>query len=369
MGVKNFKEFRSLLRKGIGTRTQKEFANEVNMAEPTINRMLNAEEISRPRKATLEKIAPQMRGVTLNELLTACGYEKESLKDLIAAVEDSIKNCLELSCNIRRLQALDTLQWRVREYTKDVGARVYIEEKPDSEVNALDAGAESTIELTVSWDYEDCVCTCKTEVYYIQSTEEVYYLFGYNMEHTQVERVFSDLDAKKILKCIFPNTEGEMVRNHIKGFGFYVDGTPKGFIDFLAEHSDVLAKMKMASPNARCLARYLDGDCEAFNEYAQEEYDTCGPCALISDIMTAESELKFRYYEKDVRIPEEEQNACIICEDNGRGIGDKLTRYLYACAKTLGLKTFGAVVYNTCYCEDSEFVYNTDTFGKNKVTE
>ena len=127
--------------------------------------------------------------------------------------------------------------------------------------------------------------------------------------------------------------------------------------------------MKMASPNARCLARYLDGDCEAFNEYAQEEYDTCGPCALISDIMTAESELKFRYYEKDVRIPEEEQNACIICEDNGRGIGDKLTRYLYACAKTLGLKTFGAVVYNTCYCEDSAFVYNTDTFGKNKVTE
>ena len=45
------------------------------MAEPTINRMLNAEEISRPRKATLEKLAPKMRGVTLNDLLTACGYE------------------------------------------------------------------------------------------------------------------------------------------------------------------------------------------------------------------------------------------------------------------------------------------------------
>ena len=90
MGVKNFKEFRSLLRKGIGTRTQKEFANEVNMAEPTINRMLNAEEISRPRKATLEKLAPKMRGVTLNDLLTACGYEKESIEEMVSAVVDDI---------------------------------------------------------------------------------------------------------------------------------------------------------------------------------------------------------------------------------------------------------------------------------------
>lgn len=369
MGVKNFKEFRSLLRKGIGTRTQKEFANEVNMAEPTINRMLNAEEISRPRKATLEKLAPKMRGVTLNDLLTACGYEKESIEEMVSAVVDDIKRCLDFCCNIKLLQSFEILQERLREYIGS-GAGIEIKEKPSSKVKALSAGAESTAEITVSWECDKYACKCKAEIYYIESTERVYYLFGYNIiENTQEERVLSDLDAKKILKCIFPNTEGEMVRNHIKGFGFYVDGTPKGFIDFLAEHSDVLAKMKMASPNARCLARYLDGDCEAFNEYAQEEYDTCGPCALISDIMTAESELKFRYYEKDVRIPEEEQNACIICEDNGRGIGDKLTRYLYACAKTLGLKTFGAVVYNTCYCEDSAFVYNTDTFGKNKETE
>lgn len=366
MGEKNFVEFRALLRKGIGTRTQKEFAAEVGMAQPTINRMLNEEEIGQPKKSTLEKFAHKMRGVTLNDLLASCGYERESIEEMASAVVDDIKSCLGLCCNMRMIQSLEVLQGRLRDYL-GFGAGIEIKENPNLKEKAYSVGAETTAEISVSWECDKFACKCKAEVYYVESKEGAYYLFGFDIvENKQVERVLSDLDAKKILKCIFPDTEGEMVRNHIKGFGFYVDGTPEGFVDFLSEHNDTLEKMKMASPNARCLARYLDGDCEAFNEYAQEEYDTCGPCALISDIMTAESEVKFRYYEKDARIPEEEQNACIICEDNGRGIGENLTNYLYACAKTLGLKTFGAVVYNTCYCEDSAFVYYTDSFGKNQ---
>lgn len=366
MGEKNFVEFRALLRKGIGLRSQKEFAAEVGMAQPSINRMLNEEEIGRPKRSTLVKFAHKMRGVTLNDLLASCGYERESIEEMASAVVDDIKSCLDLCCNIRMIQSLDVLQGRLRDYI-GFGAGIEIKENPNLKEKAYSVGAEETAEISVSWECDKFACKCKAEVYYVESKDGVYYLFGYDIvENKQVERVLSDLDAKKILKCIFPDTEGEMVRNHIKGFGFYVDGAPKGFVDFLEEHSDILSKMKMASPNARCLARYLDGDSEAFNEYAQEEYDTCGPCALISDIMTAESGIKFRYYEKDTRLPKEEQNACIICEDNGNGIGDKLTRYLYACAKTLELKTFGAAVYNTCYCEDSAFVYNTKTFGKDK---
>ena len=43
-----YKEFRTLLRCGIGTRTQKAFAEEINVSKEHLNRILNNREISRP---------------------------------------------------------------------------------------------------------------------------------------------------------------------------------------------------------------------------------------------------------------------------------------------------------------------------------
>ena len=48
------KEFKELLRKGIGSRTQKEFAAQTGIAQETISRMLNDTGISCPRIKTLD---------------------------------------------------------------------------------------------------------------------------------------------------------------------------------------------------------------------------------------------------------------------------------------------------------------------------
>ena len=50
-----YKEFRSLLRCGIGTKTQKAFAEEIDISKEHLNRLLNNREISRPSIGLLKK--------------------------------------------------------------------------------------------------------------------------------------------------------------------------------------------------------------------------------------------------------------------------------------------------------------------------
>ena len=48
-----YETFRSLVKKGIGSRTQKEFAEQAGISRVNLNRVLNAETIARPSKRTL----------------------------------------------------------------------------------------------------------------------------------------------------------------------------------------------------------------------------------------------------------------------------------------------------------------------------
>ena len=113
----------------------------------------------------------------------------------MSAVVDDIKRCLDFCCNIKLLLSFEILQERLREYIGS-GAGIEIKEKPSSKVKALSARAESAAAITVSWECDKYACMCKAEIYYIESTERVYYLFGYNIiENTQEERVLSDLES------------------------------------------------------------------------------------------------------------------------------------------------------------------------------
>ena len=76
----NQKKFRELLKKGIGLRTQKEFAAQAGMSPATINRMLNEDVIARPKIKTLEALTNHMHNVTYSELMDACGYETPGIE-------------------------------------------------------------------------------------------------------------------------------------------------------------------------------------------------------------------------------------------------------------------------------------------------
>lgn len=80
-GRGEYKEFRKLLRNGIGSRSQKQFAEETGISKEHINRMLNNKEIDRPTVGTLDKIAAAMDTVALDDLLISCGYKIYDIKN------------------------------------------------------------------------------------------------------------------------------------------------------------------------------------------------------------------------------------------------------------------------------------------------
>lgn len=63
--------FRTLLKKGMGTRTQTEFAHDCGFAQPMMNRLLNGKNPGMLKLSTLEHIAAAMYSVSLNDLLSS----------------------------------------------------------------------------------------------------------------------------------------------------------------------------------------------------------------------------------------------------------------------------------------------------------
>ena len=88
----NQENFRKLLRKGIGERTQKEFAKQTHVALITINHMLNKPQIPHPKQKTLKAFAENMENVSLEELMVACGYAELSIEDMVRNLEASIND-------------------------------------------------------------------------------------------------------------------------------------------------------------------------------------------------------------------------------------------------------------------------------------
>ena len=73
----NAERYQELLRKAIGSRSQKDFATIAGLSPFNLNRMLNDDlsNVSIPRKSTLRKIAEASEGrVTEAQMLDACGY-------------------------------------------------------------------------------------------------------------------------------------------------------------------------------------------------------------------------------------------------------------------------------------------------------
>ena len=90
-----YKEFRTLLRRGIGTKTQKAFAEEIDISKEHLNRLLNNREISRPSIGLLKKMAAHMQTITERMLLESCGYEIEPIEERAKRCEKQIAQGLQ----------------------------------------------------------------------------------------------------------------------------------------------------------------------------------------------------------------------------------------------------------------------------------
>lgn len=169
---------------------------------------------------------------------------------------------------------------------------------------------------------------------------------------------------ENIFGGVLPGGDVEILPATYAGYGFEVHGTPEGFVDFLNTHSDTFCDSKENAQLYRRVA--VDGEDpeEVFKKYGYSAFSV-GPCAVIADIMKKEAGDEYLYYTEDDSLPEDMRNSCIMNRaeyDFVEPLSNDTKYYLYECARTLKLPTFGVVYYNTTIQKAVCWQYNTETF-------
>ena len=115
-------KFRELLKKAIGGRKQKEFAEIAGLSYFNLNRMLKNDSNGVPKRSSLEKIAEASQGrVTVSQLLYACGYEPDEpdpsslpAGDPDETMTDGKKKCAAIAGQL--INALEKLSGSAQKY-------------------------------------------------------------------------------------------------------------------------------------------------------------------------------------------------------------------------------------------------------------
>lgn len=381
----SYKEFQNLLRAGIGSRTQKEFAQEIGMSKEHLNRMLNSEEINRPSKATLESIAAHMNSVTISQLLTACGYDIIPVETRVVRQEDAMLGAIGDIIDTRKPwqslnDVVDTLKLLGLEET---GKIRILQEK---ETENFDRG-ESYAVMEVSWgDNEYCFFTrfalfyCVTKKEHILLTDVCMdfdelkamgcmdrrfgYIRGEIIRCTKVTsaRKMRELNAveERLLRDIFGTEDFHNTEN---GYGFYYTETPKSFSDFLIEHKATFTTTKERS---KLFQRIVTGENpdKVFVDYRDKNTECTGTGAVISEILRKETGYEFMYMKKDPDMDDDADDSCIVVPSESvfpEKIPKNALISIYQAAKTLNIAEFGTCYYK-CYYKMAAVRYTTKDF-------
>lgn len=383
----NQKKFRELLKKGIGLRTQKEFAVQAGMSPATINRMLNEDVIARPKIKTLETLANHMHNVTYSELMDACGYETPGIEEVVRGLESDISDFFAFSDGISFFPSMEEMFKRLHSFVQRDGVqivRVSGKEYTGDDIpeDVKGKGAEEGTTVSIEWRYNNCECCTEFQVYYILTKGNKAIIVDTDIDkpfeapagskktyiqHTEIVSTKYSPAALRLLENIFggvfPGGDAEVLPATYAGYGFEVNGTPEGFVDFLNTHSGIFCD---SEENAQLYRRVVDGEDpeEVFKEYGESAF-AVGPCAVIADIMKKETGDEYLYYTEDDSLPEDMRNSCIMNRaeyDFIEQLSNDTKYYLYECARELKLPTFGVVYHNTTIQKAACWQYNTETF-------
>ena len=388
-----YTKFRELLRYGIGSRSQRAFALQAGISYEHLNRLLNQDEIGQPSRETLEKIANAMNTVSLDELLISCGYE-------IADPVETARGCYaQLTGGFAFLKEKKCSSWDSPEAFLDA-------------VNMLYGYEGGTLKVLVSGDYTP---KSKEEPYAEQYaivtfrwTDDVYsYGLAWGVlylktarEKTLIQEIITDreriLNMEGRIKAIFPdaksfpdgtgcfwvrkkkgeymaeqrllasifNVGDSYVRVEV-GYGFPYTCAPEGFMDFLTAHADTFCVNKENSAMYQAaLEPGADVD-KVFASFEDRYADSSGTAAVVAYILRKETGYDFLYFPKDENVPEEEDDSCIMVEDEN-GYEQKMSKEMevaiYNAAKLLKIPRFGVCYHNTMVTKTYMQDYETDNY-------
>ena len=389
---KDYKEFQNLLRKGIGSRSQKEFAEAVDISAPHLNRMLNNEKIARPSVETIKKLVANINGASLNEFLISCDYDPIRTEDLIVKVEDEF----ELGIEETKGNMVDSYDEfldlvRVLYLSETVIIRTHDEETVVSnEFN----NAEFKVSVDAHWEHETNMIATKFFLYYVKTSTGKIIITGSSLSNeenkkieTEWEEVSLPLGVDHVMRKTFHNSTLEKMKakktnsgpsmeelilealfsdDYILttriGYGFYYKKTPEGFKDFLINHASVFCT---TSEKLKVYQEVLqkDSDVDAiFNSfYNAEDKDECCTGMVVAEILRDETGLAFYYYDDE----EGNSDPCVMFEEEHAEKAKNINKYspmLFSYAKELKMPTFGLCYHQEKILRRKSCEFKTDKY-------
>lgn len=399
---KEYKAFRELLKKGIGDRTQTDFAEQCGISREHISRMLRERFIFRPSKSTLCKMAANMEGVSLAELYEACGYVDEAA---IITKKDS-----ELTETQKRKKM--PVWERVMANVKDLeeGFRSYIgfplgahfkdlfdhvqtfftaekvsfrirkaEGRPDGTERAVveascDIGAFRTMVLSVVYFHIDTNRNAVMDKVSFSgkdvldasglSEKEIDGFSGYGISLAEARYAIlmdcrtEDSMESRLLEAIF-GTNAEAMDTVVSGFGFYIREVPPHFWKFMLEHRDSFCQTEEETALFDTVIAEQGNPEKCLAEYSDPEYVGYGYAAAIARIMRKETGIPFEVYE-DRRGEYEDNPMCLICDDSYEIDNDKLESAAYQYAKELGIPYIQQCYFKTKIYKDANSIIKVE---------
>lgn len=403
-GRGEYKEFRKLLRNGIGSRSQKQFAEETGISKEHINRMLNNKEIDRPTVGTLDKIAAAMDTVALDDLLISCGYKIYDIKNR------AIESTGEVKSALNTVLAEPFNNWKSINDMLETVNMLYVS-NINGEFRAINTGtceeskehhwADSYAILEFKWREGDYSCKTWAILFftetksgriiptnYIMDLESLikYNAVTENMAGNKEHSVLGKDGTYVYFRNIKKPTENEVKETRLFswlfsgkgryittaiGYGFYYPHTPDGFKQYLMAHA---ASFCTTKENRELFQTAMEPGADVdslFAGYEGKNGFSSGTGAVVADILSMETGKEFLYMPKDEYIKndgmgEEHQNdSCVMVEEES-GMESRMPtdvlKAIYGAAKELGIPAFGVCYHLESYNKTKMQWYKTDEF-------
>lgn len=403
-GRGEYKEFRKLLRNGIGSRSQRQFAAETGISKEHINRMLNNKEIDRPTAGTLEKIAAAMDTVALDDLLIACGYKTYDIKNR------AIKSTGKVKAALNAVLAEPFNNWKSIEdmietvnilYVSNINGGFRVINTGTCEESKDHHWAETYAILEFVWREGDYSCKTWVILFFIETKSGRIIPADYAMDleslikYNAVTETMTDNKEHSVLgengiyvyfRNIKKTTENEVKKTRLLswlfsgegryittviGYGFYYPHTPNGFKQYLMTHA---ASFCTTKENRKLFEAAIKPGADPgaiFASYEGKNGFSSGTGAVVADILSMETGKEFLYMPKDEYIKddgmgrEHQDDSCIMVEEEF-GMESRMPmdvlKVIYGAAKELGILAFGVCYHLESYNKTKMQWYKTDEF-------
>lgn len=375
---KEYKEFQRLLKKGIGARTQADFAEQTGITKYHLNRMLNAKLISQPNRSTLATLAKYLANVSYEELLIACDYDVPPIEERAKAAEKEITEYFnDISGKISMIpikEMCDTMEMLYLTDCSDTHFAILNEEglSDNEDVN----GADLKRGITMHWGSNpNRSCETSFTLYYTKTSSSCIVPIKISEPKTKIKLLTEeDIKNRRGAAKLLANIFGSVSPVTYIGPGLKYDGIPKNFKKFLMNHAGSFCTSKERAALYREAIKE-DSDVEKVFEKFEDVAGGMGAGAVIAVILSEEmKDIKdgdenldhFYYWEKEERLDEAARTSFIMqarIDNSDEPVPDRALLKLYEYAKELEIEEFGLCYHHDIIFEDTLHTYKTKTFA------